>query len=310
MTTAVQAVPEFTRMQPELVRDRWHRYKLGDEPVRPSITTVIGKMDKPSLLWWAAGMAAAKVVCHAEAVDADPNKAEEFLKLCHDYKAIRKTFDESRGEKADIGTQCHYIAERFARVEPVKYDDMLAGVKDRMHLFETFLQRLKPVFHLAEFPCFSDAYWFAGTPDAYLSLDLNDGRGVCRWLWDYKSGAGLYGCDKEEPEDPIEKVYWRNRSKNGEAIFPVENAMQLTAVSMCEFYYDTASMSRKPLPPIDRLGVVSIRPDACELWEWPMEPIFKHAFVGLLAVEKMQKAKTEPKLIYREAANGSGARKG
>jgi hypothetical protein len=88
-----------------------HMYFWGGQPV-PSVTTIIGRLDKPGLVWWAAEEA----VKHLRAAWGR-NKA-----VLHDatiWEDARKAHDRIKRSAGDIGTVLHDVAEAVQRgVEP------------------------------------------------------------------------------------------------------------------------------------------------------------------------------------------------
>jgi hypothetical protein len=278
---------EYQRMEPELVRDRWHRYKLGDGPIYPSITTVIGMYDKSGpLCWWAGDMSYKAVMSQVEIIEKNPEDekaCEEAWNKIKDRKYVRGAFDADRGKKGDIGTQFHLVASRYATNQPIKVDDLLPEVRSRCLLFEQVLKTLKPRIILEEFPCFNDSLWYAGTPDWLVRMDIGDGRGTCTWLLDHKTGESAY----------------KIREGGKDQILPAEHWMQLTAGARAEYFYDTKHMRRVPMPRIERLGIFSVREDAVELWEWPLDdPAPWHAFVGLISAYHLSKSKAVPRKVF------------
>lgn len=268
------------RMQPELVRDRWHRYKLGDEKVRPSVTTIKNKLAMgDALQWWAGDCSYKAVMSQWEIIESRPDDTaavEQAIRNIKDRKFVRGAFDRDRAGKADIGSQVHMVVDRYAHGQAVKVDDLLEEARTRCLLFEQFIAKARPRVLLAEFPCFNDGLWYAGTADQLWRWDCGDGRGEQTWLIDFKTGASAY-CERENG--------W---------IFPLGDWLQLTSLARCDFYYDTYRQERIPMPKIERMGVVAIHEGAVRLWEWPQSDIAWHAFIGLRVCYDLEKAKTEP----------------
>lgn len=269
------------RMQADLVRDRWHRYKLGNSAPYPSVTTITGKLSMgDALLWWAGDCSYKAVMSQWEIIENTPEDqaaVQSAIRNIKDRKFVRGAFNQDREGKADIGSQFHLVADKYACGQSVRVDDLLEEARGRCLLFEQFLTKAKPTVLLAEFPCFNDTMWYAGTADQLWRWDCGDGKGVQTWLVDFKTGASAY-CQRDNG--------W---------IFPIKDWMQLTALSRCEFYYDTHQQARVPMPKIDRMAIVAVHEGAVRLWEWPMADIAWHGFISLRVCYDLEKAKVEPR---------------
>lgn len=136
-------------------------YRLGDGTRVPSVTTVLGVINKPALLKWAweCGM-----------------RGEDYRKV--------------RDEAADIGTLAHYLIMCHLRgIEP----DTAAYSPEQVKAAEVCLMKywdwekehnIKPV--LVEVPLTSEAYSYGGTVDCLARSDDD------LLLIDYKTGKHIY----------------------------------------------------------------------------------------------------------------------
>lgn len=279
---------EVRHMQPEMIRDRWHRYELAGQPFYPSVTTCIGKLDKPALKYWYSGLVADFVVAQMARLDGpfeDENQRNQTLKevwdILRDRDKLKGVPDMEKEEKADFGTKFHLIAERYGRGEPVKLDQFDEDIQTRgARLLKFFQQhRVKP--YLVEFPVMNDTYHYAGTPDLLCGAEFNDGLGYCLTLIDYKTGESGYDV----------------REGKKKQFYPLEHGLQLNALAHGEFYYDTQDQEKRPLPPIERLVVVSAKKETLKAWSWPRDPRLFASFVAGLTHYETEAAKIEPRLI-------------
>lgn len=272
MSTEPTFLDTYTRCQPELVRNRWHQYVLGDEPPRPGITTITGKKSKgDALQYWAAGCAATYVVGQVKELESDPAKAPEVLERLKDWNTIRGQFNQARDNKADVGSQFHLVAQRYAEGKPVQVELLHEEVRPRALALLEFFRQVKPRIVATEFPVFNDTFWYAGTLDCLAVIDGET------WLLDYKTSETAF-----EPRE------------GGKTFFPEEYAMQLMAGAMAEFIYDTERCIKIPMPKIDRIGSINARVDKVSLWEWPKDDAFFHTFLGLRKVWELEKKKLIP----------------
>lgn len=143
----------------------------------PSITSIIGVLDKPALVGWAARETASAAWDNREALMqlTDRDAAIDMLKNAR-YRSMDRA--------AKIGTTVHAVAEALARDEPLPEfkPEHVPGI-DR---FLEFVQNFEPTFTLVEATVFSDEHRYAGTVDFAC---LIDGLLV---LGDHKTGKGVY----------------------------------------------------------------------------------------------------------------------
>ncbi len=139
----------------------------------------------------------------------------------------------SRDEARDRGTDVHTLAVALIQGQEVEVSDT---VRAQVEGYARFLDLWGVEPELLETTVVNYTYRYAGT----LDLIVTDCRGV-RWLWDLKVTAkGPYG----------------------------DTAFQLVSYRFAEFFVD-ANGDEKPMPPVDRVGVVQIRADGTDLFELP-----------------------------------------
>jgi hypothetical protein len=154
----------------------------------------------------------------------------------------------ARDKAAERGTRIHAAAEALittGAVEPADDED-----RTLIEYAADFLDRwdARPV--ITEAMVYHDDPWFpyAGRLDSIA--DLRDGS---RWLLDYKTG-GVYR----------------------------EVALQLAAYRGCSHWVD--GETDRPMPDVDRCGVVHIRPDGWHLIPVEADATALRAFMSLLTV--------------------------
>ena len=151
-----------------------------------SVTTILGALDKPALLYWAAEQAALAAV-GSEATwrgllaDDDPD-CQHLDTSCPAIKWLRDArFRRPRGMKsaAELGTDVHAACEAYALTGTrPEVDEDVAPFLDR---FDEWLQRFQPSYQATEVTVYHPTLGYAGTCDAFLTID-----GV-RFIADYKS---------------------------------------------------------------------------------------------------------------------------
>lgn len=157
------------------VKGRGRHYAIpGTDRLVPSVTNVIGILDKPALPRWAAkSVAISAWELRTSLANMDEAEAIDVLKGSPWRKSQRA---------ADRGTTIHSWLQ--ARV----LDDVLPVVdgeaSDYVDAAESWYQRFKPTAIHTEVTLFADDY--AGTADAILQIEGET------WLVDYKTSSGLY----------------------------------------------------------------------------------------------------------------------
>jgi hypothetical protein len=155
----------------------------------PSVTNILGVIDKPALKFWAAKSAAEAAVRYFnerrvlfEATgdwSLDPKEAVETIKRAPWRKS---------GDAAERGTDVHAAVEELVckgmLYEPEEWSpEVLAHVAQ----YQRFADDFEPFPLFAEATCYSTTYGYAGTLDIIADLP---GRGL--FVLDIKTGKGIY----------------------------------------------------------------------------------------------------------------------
>lgn len=151
--------------------------------------------------------------------------ALEAMQPSERYDYVRFASDRDRDAAARRGTEVHTIAARLAGGVEVEVPDELAGHVDA---YLRFVDEWKPRELFVEAPLACRLPRYCGTLD--LVAELADGL---TWLLDLKT------------------------TRSG--VYP-ENALQLAAYRYADFCLDGDGVER-PIPPVDRTGVVWLRAD-------------------------------------------------
>lgn len=154
-----------------------------------SVTSIIGVLDKPALLYWAAAEAGKAAVASAKSLQArvDEEGEDAVIKWLRDAMYRRP---KDRLSAAKLGTCFHAAAEAYA-LTGVRPDDEQIGqlvikegganfegtgheigvVNDMLDQFDGWLQRATPEYMATEVCVFSPTYAVAGTADGFFKLD-------------------------------------------------------------------------------------------------------------------------------------------
>lgn len=144
-------------------------------------------------------------------------------------KRLSRARYEDRDEAGKAGTQVHTIAQALAAGEEVDVPEALVGHVDS---YLAFVADWSPVELMTEAVVINRRFGYMGTLD--VVGDLADGR---RWLFDLKTArSGVFG----------------------------ENALQLAAYRNAETYLVERG-EEKPMPPVERTGVLWLRSDGYDL---------------------------------------------
>lgn len=164
---------------------------LGEEPTvvteQPddqrfwSVTTIIGCLDKPALVPWAAIETAKAAIDRANVwqgiLESDGrNEAINYLKGAR--------FRRGKGERSatELGTAVHKACE-WKAIHGRYRDEDKNDLELRPYLaqYNLFLKEFQPEFIAAEVTVFNPTYGYAGTADAFLYIDGTP------YLCDYKT---------------------------------------------------------------------------------------------------------------------------
>ena len=141
-----------------------------------SVTTIIGVLDKPALLYWAAGLTADAAVDQLPFVQQmlENRGRDETWKWLRDARFRRP---KDRLSDAEFGTQFHALAEEYTLTgvkptptrEVFKKDlDLAVACLDQ---FDRWLHEHQPEYLATEVTVYNATYGYAGTCDCFLSID-------------------------------------------------------------------------------------------------------------------------------------------
>lgn len=140
-----------------------------------SVTTIIGVLDKPALLYWAAEQTAKAAVRMAKTLPAriDEDGEDAVVKQLRDAR-----FSRPKGELSDaqFGTELHALAEEYSLtgIRPEITRDTFGPDLDNAiacfnHL-DDWLQEFQPEYMASEVVVYHPGYGYAGTADMFLKL--------------------------------------------------------------------------------------------------------------------------------------------
>lgn len=219
-----------------------------------SVTTIIGALDKPALVYWSATETAKAAVRLAGSL---PQRiSEEGEEAVAKYLAGAR-FRRPAGERsaAELGTAVHAACEEYALTgrRPEVDDD----VRPFFEQFDAWAQEWQPAYEAAEMTVYNPTYSYAGTTDAILRIAGQ------RVIVDYKTTA-------------------KTKDSSGKETRPYSTvALQLAAYRYAEFaamwrprryehfrrrYYllgDEERVTSVPVPEVDGGLCIHITPEHC-----------------------------------------------
>lgn len=241
-----------------------------------SVTTIIGALDKPALLYWAAEQTANAAIDNAATWQAmlEERGREETVKWLRDARFRRP---KTQLSDANLGTVVHKVCETYALTgskpdrdfvtqlivdaggDQVDIDGEVHTVGVMLNQFDGWLHRAQPSYQATEVCVYCPQYGYAGQSDAFLTID-----GV-RFITDYKSSR--------KPRDS------RGQLKTP---YPESVGLQLAAYRNADYaavwrprrmekfrrrYYLLGAAERElavPVPEVDTGLVIQITPEHCE----------------------------------------------
>lgn len=222
----------------------------------PGVTSVVGMLPKPFLMYWAAKMAAELAVDSlpfvAQMAERDRQGAIDYL------KGASRRYTKMR---ADVGSDAHDLFERLIRGEYV--GRVHPDLEPYRRNFVAFLEAVNPRLERAEDVAWSDEHGYAGSFDAVLTVWLDD---------DGKPTPDRSGTPH------LLMVDWKT-SKDTYA----DVALQMCAYAFADRIISPDGTS-EPMPEFDGAAVLHITPE-----QWAFKPVRvdRDVFAFFLALRKV-----------------------
>lgn len=165
--------------------EKAHRYWLDGKPV-PGVTTILGVLNKPALVYWSAKSVAEYVADNPDGVDTLRSLGRDPM-----VDALRKVPWQKRDDAAARGTELHLYAEQLLRGEDISLDadDPLLPVLEHALAFLDDWQ-IEPL--LIEAAVGSRTHKYAGTADLFARYVNPETGETGTAVFDWKSGKGIY----------------------------------------------------------------------------------------------------------------------
>jgi hypothetical protein len=148
----------------------------------PSVTTILGMLDKPALLGWASNCAVDYIAENMEAIKdpLDVHRGEQVL------EQARKAYATKRDDAACFGTQAHHAIEAYINgIDPEEY---LKAEQSRnaFMAFKSWEEKNHVEWLETECEVVSETHGYAGRFDAIARINGH------KYLVDFKTSKGIY----------------------------------------------------------------------------------------------------------------------
>lgn len=233
-----------------------------------SVTTVIGALDKPALVYWSAEQTALAAVA---AVKSLPQRIEEDGETETVKWLTGARFRRPRGQRSatELGTAVHEACEEYALtgVRP----DVDAEVAPFLDQFDRWLDRFQPSYQATEVCVYHPTYGYAGTADAFLTIDGT------RFLADYKTSRNtLDGKGNLRTPHP-EQVGLQLAAYAGAELAAVWRPRRMEKFRRRYYLLSESERAQAvPVPTVDAGLAIQITPESCEAYPINIsEPVFE-----------------------------------
>lgn len=249
--------------------NRWYTHpRTGERWI--SVTSILEVVNKPKLPFWSAGLAAEAAFerlpmlvkaarrrsCGRPRADDSCNRCRECVQWWVESRHIAE-----KDEAADRGSRIHHVAEHFALTgELPPHDDDIA---DYVVQYLRFTKDFEVTYDASEMTVISRQYGYAGTLDGIIR---------CGWL-------------PPKHKDWIGKPLLMD-VKSGKSVWG-ESAMQLNGYHNADAVM-LPNGDEMPLPPVEGLVTVHVRPDNYHVRPMDDEPDTFGAFLSALSIWRWQ----------------------
>lgn len=246
---AVSNSLELLGQEPEDVK------KPEDDDLRLwSVTTLIGALDKPALMYWAAEQAAACALNQRntwQAIEKD-NGPEEAIKWISGAR-----FRTPKGERgaAELGSAVHATIEQYTLtgVRP----EVDAEIAPYLEQFDMWAQKFQPEYQATEVTVLSPTYGYAGTSDGFFTLQDT------RFIFDIKTSKKSFDRSGQ-PTSPFPEVALQLSSYRFAELAAVWRPRRFERFRRRYYLLSEAERSAAvPVPEVDYGLALHITPEHC-----------------------------------------------
>lgn len=244
-----------------------------------SITTILGVMDKPALIYWSAEETAKAAIQIAKSLpDRVAEDGEEaVVKWLRDAR-----FRQTPGLRtaAQLGTDVHAALEELALTgKRPEVDDEVRPFLDR---FDEWAQKWQPEFLAAEMTVYSPSYGYAGTSDGIMKID---GQTV---YFDYKTTRKTHDSTGK-PTGPYPEVGLQIAAARWAEMAATWHPRRYEQFRRRYYLLGAAEQEAAvPVPEADGGIVIHITPSRCEAYPVRCDKTIHESFLYVLEVARHQ----------------------
>lgn len=269
-------------------KGRWYTHPTTGE-TWPSVTNVLDfSVSKPNLVPWAAKLTATKawdelprMVALSRKTDTGCEK-KRVADRCGNCRfclnaEIKSYHREIKEIAADLGDRVHWQAQSRVLGRPVEADPGAKPfVAQLLRFWLDFGVDPTEDYEMVESTVVNRRVGYAGTLDAIIHLTIGGKR--VRVLMDYKTSRCAPGTPNctcgQGPKTPCTQV------RKATEVYP-ENGLQVAALAKAETVL-LDDGTELPMPKVDRLAVLSLRPDSYALMPMPFTGTVNDAFTAFV----------------------------
>lgn len=259
-----------------------------------SVTTIIGALDKPALLYWAAEQSANAAIDAVNTWQAmlEDEGRDAAVKWLRDARFRQP---KTRLSAASLGTVTHKVCETYALTgtkpdkdfvtelviheggAQVDIDTEVTTVGHMLNQFDNWLHRFQPAYQATEVCVYSPTYGYAGQADGFLTID-----GV-RFIIDYKTSREPFdsrGNLKTPYPEQVGLQLAAYRNAEGAAVWRPRRMEKFR-----RRYYLLSAEERDmavPVPEVDTGLVIQISTESCEAYPMRCDEPIHTAFLYVL----------------------------
>lgn len=164
----------------EVIFDTYkHQYSCQGETI-PGVTSILGILSKPALIFWASNCAADYFKSMIE-----PGKSYDEIELDKIWQSAKKAHTQKKTDSANLGSMVHKFVEQYIKGEnpPIPINLEMKGACQR---FLDWVSQHNVKFLSSEQLVYSQKHKYAGTADFICQID---GK---LWLGDLKTSSAIY----------------------------------------------------------------------------------------------------------------------
>jgi ATP-dependent exoDNAse (exonuclease V) beta subunit len=265
-----------------------------------SVTTIIGCLDKPALLYWTAEETAKAAIASLRSLEVriEEEGQDAVVKWLRDARFRRP---KNRLSNASLGTCAHTACERYALTghrpdlselagiiqaegltDPLGIHAEAAVISKMLDRFDGWLQHFTPIYDATEVVVYHPIYGYAGQTDAFLRIDGT------RFIVDYKTSRDSFD-GKGNPKTPYPEVSLQLAAYRYAESAAVWRPRRTERFRRRYYLLSDAERDRAvPVPQVDGGLVIQLTPDHCEAWPVRCDTVIHEAFLYVLEAARWQ----------------------